>query len=136
LQHDLGIQGSVPTFKTEAIEEIGQFFRSQGTNRFENVQRFTFKHQSRYIRIICNMWTEAETGGNMAFDVYTDDEETDIASGVVTETRTHSDQGYRKELLLDLGVPTGDLLVMYWRIFSNVNNTYTYGSVRYIVRER
>jgi phage minor structural protein len=142
LRNSFAIQGSEPPFQTDAVQKVGQFYMTQSAGRFENIQRFTFKHDSRYVRIIANMYAlgNAQAGniGNMAFDVVTDDETTSITSAVVTETGgplLEGFQGYRKDILLDLGVPTGNLYVMYWRMWNSVVDWYTYGSVRYIVQE-
>lgn len=139
IQHGFAIQGSTPTFKTTSIEEFGQFYRTSAQNRYENVQRFVFKHDSRYLRVICNMNVDGGTAdignvGSISFDVFSDDESESIASVTVTETQNDYDQGYRKDILLDLGVPTGNILVCYWRMYSS-KIYYTYGSVRYIAQE-
>ncbi|MFS0820752.1 phage tail protein [Bacillus sp. 1P02SD] len=138
MQHGFAVQGSTPTFKTANVEEIGQFYRTATQNRFENVQRFTFKHDSRYLRIIANMSVDGGTDmgnvGYINFDVFSDDETQNIATATVTETRKHANQGYRKEVLIDLGVPTGQILVCYWRMNSS-KSYFTYGSVRYIAQE-
>jgi phage minor structural protein len=142
MRNSFAIQGSEPPFQTDAVQKVGQFYMTQSAGRFENIQRFTFKHDSRYVRIIANMYvlgnTQVGNVGNMAFDVVTDDESTGITSAVVTETGGplfEGFQGYRKDILLDLGVPTGNLYVMYWRMWNSVVDWYTYGSVRYIVQE-
>jgi hypothetical protein len=143
IQHGFAIQGSEPAFQTTGVGKQGQFYTSSTDNRVENVQRFTFKHDSRYIHIVCNMFCDAgeEYGnvGNMAFDVMSDDETITYTSAIVTENRwgdiNQGFQGYRKDILLDLGTPDGDLKVIYWRIFSSIPNWNTYGSIRYIVQE-
>ncbi|WP_419955947.1 phage tail protein [Neobacillus niacini] len=139
LRNSLSIQGSEPAFQTAGVEKWGQFYRTNSNNRFENIQRFVFKHDSRYVRIICNLYADGgEQYGNWAnaaFDIVTDDETTSIATAVVVENRWSDNQGYRKDILIDCGVPTGNLLVMYWRMWSLVNPYHTYGSVRYLVQE-
>jgi phage minor structural protein len=141
LRNSFTIQGSEPAFQTLAVEKFGQFYRTKSDNRYENMQRFSFKHDARYVRIICNMFCDAGEGsaynnvGNMAFDVFDDGETISKGSAYVTENRHHDGQGYRKDLLIDLGTPTGELLVMYWRMWNNIANWYTYGSIRYIVQE-
>jgi phage minor structural protein len=139
LRNSFAIQGSEPAFQTLAVEKIGQFYRTNSNARLENIQRFVFKHDSRYVRVICMLYADGgvEFGNvaNAAFDVVTEDESTSIASAVVTETRHSSNQGYRKDILIDLGVPTGQLYAMYWRMWSSVNPYHTYGSVRYVVQE-
>jgi hypothetical protein len=57
---------------------------------------------------------------------------------MVEETRLNhyeGHQGYRKDILIGLGTPTGNLLVMYWRMFSYVPGWKTYESIRYLVQE-
>jgi hypothetical protein len=139
LRNSLAIQWSEPPFQTLGVEKYGQFYRTNANNRLENIQRGVFKHDSRYIRVICNLYADGgvEYGNvaNAAFDVLTDDETTSIASGIVTETRWSSNQGFRKDILIDCGVPTGQLLVVYWRMWSSVSPYHTYGSTRYIVQE-
>jgi phage minor structural protein len=142
LRNSLTITGSEPAFQTSGITKEGQFYVSTSNNRFENIQRFVFKHDSRYIRIICNMWTtgNAQVGnvGNCAFDVFSNDETESITSAIVTENQlwpSEGSQGYRKDILIDVGVPTGNLLVLYWRMWSSVEGWKTYGSVRYAVQE-
>jgi phage minor structural protein len=139
IRHGFAIQGSTPSFKTQGIEEIGQFYKSSTTSTTENAQRFVFKHDSRYLRIITNMYATATAGGYSRFDVYKEGLENDpngfISSTYAYETQWSDDQGFRKELLIDLGVPTGDLLVMYWRLYTATTGMSVYGSVRYIVQE-
>jgi phage minor structural protein len=139
LRNSLTIQGSEPAFQTDGIVKVGQFYRSGSNSRTENIQRFVFKHDSRYLRLICNMYTDGGVEfGNVAtcaFDVVSDDETTSITTASVTESRFHTGQGYRKDVILDLGVPTGNLLVMYWRMWNTVNPYHCYGSIRYIVQE-
>lgn len=142
LQNSFSIQGSEPPFQAAGVTLNGQFYRTQSTGRTENIQRFVFKHDSRYIRVICNMYTlgNAEAGnvGSLAFDVVSDDETQAITSAVVTENRIpqyEGHQGYRKDILLDLGTPTGQIYVMYWRMWNSVAGWYVNGSVRYLVQE-
>jgi phage minor structural protein len=142
LRNSFAIQGSEPPFQASGVEKIGQFYATASDNRYENIQRFVFKHDSRYVRIIANMYTEGNSQGgnvgNAAFDVFMEDESTSVALAVVTETRllqSEGSQGYRKDILIDLGIPTGNLLVMYWRMWSSVAGWKTYGSVRYLVQE-
>jgi phage minor structural protein len=142
LRNSFAIQGSEPAFQTSGVTKEGQFYVSTSNNRFENIQRFVFKHDSRYIRLICNMWTigYAQVGniGNCAFDVFSDDETESITSAIVTENQlwpSEGSQGYRKDVLIDVGVPTGNLLVLYWRMWSSVEGWKTYGSIRYAVQE-
>jgi hypothetical protein len=139
IQHGFAIQGSEPPFQTAGVEKYGQFYRTNSNARLENIQRFVFRHDSRYLRIICNLYCDGGVEfGNVssaAFDVVSDDETVSIASAIVTENRHSTNQGYRKDILIDCGVPTGNLLVMYWRMWNSVNPYHTYGSVRYIVQE-
>ncbi|WHY01881.1 phage tail protein [Neobacillus sp. DY30] len=139
MRNSFAIQGSEPAFQTLAVEKVGQFYRTNSNDRFENIQRFVFKHDSRYVRVICMLYADGGVQygniANAAFDVFTEDETTSIASAVVTESRHSTNQGYRKDILIDLGVPTGRLYVMYWRMWSSVNPYHTYGSVRYVVQE-
>jgi phage minor structural protein len=139
IQHGLAIQGSEPPFQTLGVEKYGQFYRTNSNNRLENVQRFVFKHDSRYIRLICQLYADGgvEYGNiaNAAFDVVSEDETTSIATAIVTETRHSTNQGYRKEVWIDCGVPTGNLLMIYWRMWSSVAPYHTYGSVKYLSKE-
>lgn len=142
LQNSFSIQGSEPPFQAAGVTRNGQFYQTQSSERTENIQRFVFKHDSRYIRVICNMFTigynEAGNVGSLAFDVFSDDETQAITSAVVTENRLRPDegsQGYRKDILLDLGTPTGEIYVMYWRMWNSVADWYVNGSVRYLVQE-
>jgi phage minor structural protein len=138
LQNGLSIQGSLPAFKTAGVVEVGQFYRTNSQDPLENIQRFVFKHDSRYIRVIANMYCDGgvEFGnvGRMSFSVFDDFETVLITDAIVSETRHSTAQGYRKDILLDVGVPTGDLLVIYWRMWSSTTY-HTYGSVRYLAME-
>jgi phage minor structural protein len=139
IQHGFNIQGSEPAFQTEGVVKVGQFYRTNSNDRLENIQRFTFKHDSRYIRIITNLYADGGVQygnvANSAFDVVTDDETTTITSVIVTESRHSTNQGYRKDVLIDLGVPTGNLLIIYWRMWNTVAPYHCYGSIRYMVQE-
>jgi phage minor structural protein len=138
MRNSFGIQGSTPTFKAAGVTEVGQFYRTNAQSPTENIQRYVFKHDSRYVRIIANMYCDGgvEYGnvGRMSFSVFDDAETTLITDAIVSETRHSTGQGYRKDILLDLGTPTGNLYVMYWRMYSSTTY-HTYGSIRYLVQE-
>jgi phage minor structural protein len=138
MSNSFNIQGSIPSFKASGVVEVGQFYRTNSQSPLENIQRFVFKHDSRYIRIIANMYCDGgvEFGnvGRMSFSVFDDAETTLITDAIVSETRHSTSQGYRKDILLDLGAPTGQLYVMYWRMYSSTSY-HTYGSIRYLVQE-
>jgi phage minor structural protein len=139
MSNSFNIQGSIPTFKAAGVVEVGQFYRTNSQSPLENIQRFVFKHDSRYVRIIASMYCDGgvEFGnvGRMSFSVFDDAETTLITDAIVSETRHSSAQGYRKDILLDLGTPTGELYVMYWRMYSSTTY-HTYGSIRYLVQEQ
>jgi phage minor structural protein len=139
MSNSFNIQGSIPSFKAAGVVEVGQFYRTNSQSPLENIQRFVFKHDSRYVRIIANMYCDGgvEYGniGRMSFSVLDDAETTLITDAIVSETRHSTGQGYRKDILLDLGTPTGQLYVMYWRMYSSTTY-HTYGSIRYLVQEQ
>ncbi|WP_342045911.1 phage tail protein [Bacillus sp. OTU530] len=134
IQHGFNIQASEPPFQTEGVEKIGQFYRVRTTNR-DNIQRYTFKHDSRYLHVVANMKTTNGMLGTIAFDVLDSNDEIILSSTYLIETRWNDDQGYRKEALIDLGVPTGELVAVYWRMYGANDVDYVYGSLRYIVQE-
>jgi hypothetical protein len=138
MRNSFTIQGSTPTFKAAGVVEVGQFYRTNAQSATENIQRYVFKHDSRYIRIIANMYCDGGVQygnvGRMSFSVFDDNETVLITDAIVSETRHSTGQGYRKDILLDVGVPTGAILVLYWRMYSSTTY-HTYGSVRYLVQE-
>nr|WP_141432412.1 phage tail protein [Bacillus sp. 03113] len=134
LQNAFGIQGSEPPFQTEGVEKDGQFYRVHTTNR-DNIQRYTFKHDCRYLHVVVNMKTENGMLGTLVFDLTDENDEIVVSSTYFTETRWDAEQGYRKEALIDLGTPTGNLRAIYWRMYGENSTDYGYGSVRYIGKE-
>jgi phage minor structural protein len=138
LQNSFSIFPSQPSFQTTGVEKIGQFYKTTTNNRDENIQRFTFKHDSRYLRISAAMFTENGDTGYMMFDVIKDGTNEIAQSAGAAETRWQDlnagAQGYFKEILMDLGVPTGELLMVYWRQYTEGGNA-CYGAVRYMAQE-
>ncbi|WP_342045993.1 phage tail protein [Bacillus sp. OTU530] len=138
LQHGLAIQSSNPAFQTTGVEKFGSWYRTLSTSRFENVDRYTLKHDSRYVHVVVDMFVDGGITGYITFDVIEEDEsgvETVISSSTVTETRHSTNQGYKKDILIDLGVPTGNLKTIYWRQYGSVDTYYVYGNVRFIEQE-
>ncbi len=138
LQHGLAIQSSNPAFQTAGVEKFGPWYRVATTSRFENIDRYTLKHDSRYVHVVVDMFTDNGITGYVTFDVITEDEngtEVVVSSSTVTETRHDDNQGFKKDILIDLGVPTGELVTIYWRMYGSDPNWYVYGNVRLIEQE-
>jgi hypothetical protein len=131
MQHGFNIQGAEPPFQTAGVTKTGSWYAGATTNRFENVQAYTFKHESRYLVAKLAMYTDGGATGTMAFDTDTD------TLATVTESRpnTVEGQGWIKDITMDLGTPTGDLKTVYLRMFSSTASYNTYGRILYILQE-
>lgn len=135
IQNGFGLQGAYPPFRTAGVEEFGPWVRGMTTNRFENIQSFTFKHDSRYLVAKVAIYTEGGITGNMAFDLDTSDGDGTSVDTLSIVTRSGGDDGWVTYATMDLGVPDGSRKTLYVRMWGSADTSYTYGRILYISQE-
>jgi phage minor structural protein len=135
IQNGFNMQGAYPPFRTAGVSEIGPWVRAASTSRFENIQSFTFKHDSRYLVAKIGLYTDGGITGYMAFDLDTSDGDGTSTTTLATVTRASSDQGWTTYVTMDLGVPTGARKTLYVRMYGSDAVSYVYGRILYISQE-
>jgi phage minor structural protein len=135
IQNGFNLIGAYPPFRTAGVEEIGPWVRVKTTNRFENIQSFTFKHDSRYLVAKIGIYTEGGITGNMAFDLDTSDGDGTSTENLAIVTRSGGDDGWVTYATMDLGTPDGSRKTLYVRLWGSDETQFTYGRILYISQE-
>jgi phage minor structural protein len=135
IQNGFNMQGAYPPFRTAGVSEVGPWVRTTSTSQFENIQSYTFKHDSRYLVAKIGMYTENGITGYMAFDLDTSDGNGTSVTTLATVTRASTDQGWTTYVTMDLGVPTGNRKTLYVRLYGSNSASYVYGRILYISQE-
>jgi len=135
IQSGFELQGAYPPFRTAGIVEIGPWLKSNSDSRFENVQMYTFKHDSRYLVARVGMYTDGGATGYMSFDLDTSNGDGQTADVLATVTRSSTDQGWNTFVTMDLGVPDGLKKTIYVRLYTSDVNNAAYGRILYISQE-
>ncbi|MEI2356050.1 prophage endopeptidase tail family protein [Mesobacillus zeae] len=121
LQNDFNINGATPPFTDTPITVNGYWWQTIETHPY-NCQFYTFKHDSRYLKVRVGLYAESASGGSRIS--VTDTNGTILAQRSTSITDSNDDLPvFGETLTVDLGVPTGDMISVYVRL-----NTGAYGS--------
>jgi phage minor structural protein len=134
LKHGFNLFAAYPPFRTQGVQEVGPWAMVATTNRFETIQSYTFKHDSRYIFVGFGLYTDNNIQGYMAFDFtdWTGAIGLDIGS-VATIAGPQADAVHT--YLIDIGVPDGSIKRLNVRLFGSDPNWGVYGRILYIAQE-
>lgn len=135
IQHGFEVQGAYPPFKTAGIVDEGPWLRTLSNSRFENVQMYTFKHESRYLVARIGLKTEGANLSTMFFDIDTSNGSGATAVNIGSATFSGPDEYYVTEVTMDLGVPDGSIKVVYVRLTTSNTALKAYGRILNIRRE-
>ncbi|PFL01159.1 hypothetical protein COJ01_11905 [Priestia megaterium] len=136
-QYDFTVQGMTPQF---CSPEVTVAPRSSYTNATDakDFQAYVFRHQGRYLRVNVSLY---QTGGGtgymsveQSYEGFAGWKRWALVSSTVTSSDANSENSGR-EMLIDLGIPTGDRKLIYVRIWSSNANTTAYGRVTGIWQE-
>jgi len=114
--------------------------RSSYTNATDakDYQAYVFRHQGRYLRVNVSLYQNG--GGTVymsveqSYEGFAGWKRWALVSSTVTSADANSENSGR-EMLIDLGIPTGDKKLIYLRIWSSNANTTAYGRVTGIWQE-
>ncbi|MCL9637715.1 phage tail protein [Bacillus zanthoxyli] len=129
LQYDFAVRGTTPVFKSPEIKDDDPS-RSRWYYTTSNIRQdfhaYNFSHRSRYLRVNVALLVESGTTAFMSVEegFYGQPEHKVLAQ--VASTNTDEFQGY-EEMVIDLGVPTGDKKLVYLRLRSSNNGMKVYG---------
>ncbi|MEH7249174.1 phage tail protein [Neobacillus niacini] len=134
LKNGFNLFSAYPPFRTEGAVQVGPWMKVATTNRFETINSYTFRHDSRYILVQFGLYTDNAIMGYMSFDL------SDVDGGgalinLGTSTNNGPDEDGVYGYLLDLGVPTGQLKRLNIRLYGSDPNWGVYGRILYLSQE-
>ncbi|WP_141431895.1 phage tail protein [Bacillus sp. 03113] len=135
LQNGFAIQGAYPPYRTAGITEDGPWVKVNTTNRFENIQAYTFKHDTRYLVAKVGIFTHNGITGYLSFDLDTSDGAGTSITELATVSRSGDDDGWTTYVTMDLGVPEGSRKTLYVRMYGNDPDWFVFGRILYICQE-
>jgi hypothetical protein len=135
IQNGFNLQGAYPPFRTAGVTELGPWVYVKTTNRFENIQSYTFKHVSRYLTAKIGMYSDSAINGFMAFDLDTSDGDGSSTVTLATVSRASNDPAWTTYVTMDLGVPDGSRKTLYVRLYGANADWNVYGRILYISQE-
>jgi phage minor structural protein len=111
-----------PPWTDSQVEIYNTYWRTQSTN-YVTCQAYFFEHNARYLQFDFAAFTEP--GGTVYVRVV--DSLTNPTTLAYYETTlTESEVGGGTNFVIDLGVPTGNLKVVFLQLKSQFSNTYVY----------
>ncbi|MEH7246454.1 phage tail protein [Neobacillus niacini] len=134
LKNGFNLFSAYPPFRTSGATQVGPWIKVVTTNRFETINSYTFRHDSRYILVQFGLFTDNNIMGYMSFDL------SDVDGGgalinLGTSTNNGPDEDGVYGYLLDLGVPTGQLKRLNIRLYGSDPNWGVYGRILYLSQE-
>jgi phage minor structural protein len=127
IQHHFAVQSSYPPFRTAGIVEEGPWLSTISNSRFENIQMYSFKHESRYLVAKVGTMTEYDNFVTIFFDIDTSDGDGQTATNIGSLVRTGG--SLTSEITMDLGVPDGTMKSVYVRMISSNTTMKAYGRI-------
>lgn len=134
LKNGFNLFGAYPAFRTSGAVDVGGWVQVATTNRFETIQSYTFRHDSRYILVAFGLYTDNGITGYMSYDLSAWDG-SGAAINLGTSTNSGPDTDGVYTYLLDLGVPTGELKRLNIRLYGSDPNWGVYGRILYLSQE-
>ncbi|MDE8676449.1 prophage endopeptidase tail family protein [Priestia aryabhattai] len=126
LQYDFSIKGMTPQYASPEVTIAARSCFTQ-SNEPEDFQAYLFRHQARYLRVNVAMFTDGSGTAYMSveqsypqFDGWKR-----WAMASTTNTVANSEDA-SSEMLIDLGVPTGGVKLIYLRLWAS-NGATAYG---------
>ncbi|MEQ7806153.1 phage tail protein [Priestia aryabhattai] len=136
-QYDFTIQGMTPQFTSPEVTIAPRSCHTNATIS-KDFQAYVFRHQGRYLRVNVSLY---QTGGGTAYmsveqsyEGFEGWKRWALVSSTVTSEDANSENSGR-EMLIDLGVPSGGIKLIYVRMWSSNANTTSYGRVTGIWQE-
>jgi phage minor structural protein len=130
IQHGFAIQGAYPPMRTAGIQEEGPWLSTLSASRYENIQMYTFKHESRYLVARVGLKTASTNYSHIYFDLDTSDGNDGSSAVMIGDAVMTGGYNYWiTEIMMDLGVPTGNLKVVYVRLTTSNTAMRAFGRI-------
>ncbi len=136
-QYDFTIQGMTPQFTSPEVTIAPRSCFTNATTS-KDFQAYVFRHQGRYLRVNVSLY---QNGGGTAYMSVEQSYESfegwkrwALVSSTVTSEDANSENSGR-EMLIDFGVPSSGIKLIYIRIWTSNANTTAYGRVTGIWQE-
>ncbi|WHY75701.1 phage tail spike protein [Neobacillus sp. WH10] len=124
------VQPAYPAFRTVGIVEEGMWLTTLSNSRYNNIQMYTFKHESRYLVARVGLKTASTNYAHIYFDLDTSDGNDGSSATMIGDAVMTGGYNYWiTEITMDLGVPTGDLRVVYVRLTTSNTSMKAYGRI-------
>ncbi|WP_052659460.1 phage tail protein [Bacillus alveayuensis] len=123
LNHEFNLGTPDPPWTDAGVQIYNTYWRTQSSSNYVTCQAYFFKHSARYLQFDFAAFTEP--GGTVYVRVV--DSLTNPTTLAYYETTlTESEIGGGTNFVIDLGVPTGNLKVVFLQLKSQFSNTYVY----------
>ncbi len=133
LQNEFGIMPHNPPFRNSEISINGWWWSNSDTTH-KICEAYMFKHDSRYLKMIVGMLSPS--GNNIGFEVVNWGPGTVLAQKITNHSDPNSGIAYYGEILtIDLGVPTGELIGLYVKLWSGINGSEALARIIGIYKE-
>ncbi|MGC3791979.1 phage tail protein, partial [Priestia aryabhattai] len=136
-QYDFTVQGMTPQFCSPEVTIAPRSCYTNATDA-KDFQAYVFRHQGRYLRVNVSLY---QMGGGTAYmsveqsyEGFEGWKRWALVSSTVSDAEANSDNSGR-EMLIDLGVPSGGRKLIYIRLWSSKASTTAYGRVTGIWQE-
>jgi len=136
-QYDFTIQGMTPQFTSPEVTIAPRSCYTNATTS-KDFQAYVFRHQGQYLRVNVSLY---QSGGGTAYmsveqsyEGFEGWKRWALVSSTVTSEDANSENSGR-EMLIDLGVPSSGIKLIYIRIWTSNANTTAYGRVTGIWQE-
>jgi phage minor structural protein len=134
LKNGFNLFSAYPPFRTSGATQVGPWMMVATTNRFETINSYTFRHDSRYILVAFGLYTDNGITGYMSYDLSDVNGGGDLVN-LGTSTNSGPDTEGVYTYLLDMGVPTGQLKRLNIRLYGSDANWGVYGRILYLSQE-
>lgn len=119
LQYDFSVIGMTPQYKADTVIQAGRACYTENTTATD-FQAYRFRHQSRYLRVNVAMYTGGTGTAYMSVErSYPEFEGWQRYAMVSTTNTDPSSEDGSAEMLIDLGVPTGEVRLIYLRLWAS-----------------
>lgn len=112
-QNDFVIMGAQPPFTASNVSITGYFWDTTSDTPTD-CQYFSFKHDSRYLKIHCGIYA-GDAGSGAAFSFHANGGDI-LAQRITYETDPTLALGDGEIITIDLGIPTGETIGIYARL--------------------
>lgn len=123
MQYDFSIRGMTPQYAASTVIQSGRSCYTEQTTPTD-FQAYLFRHQARYLRVNVAMYTGGSGTAYMSIEQSYPEFDGWKRWAMVANTNTDpSADASGREMLIDLGVPTGGIKLIYLRLWASPGAT-------------